>query len=88
MRAPRPTLLVHNAEDDCCFRAPVVKPLNYDAIKPIFRLYGKEEALGWHENTDPSTHNYQLDNRTQVYHFFSKAFNLPHLTRMPGRGRS
>ena len=24
-----------------------------------------------------STHNYQLDNRTQVYHFFSKAFNLP-----------
>lgn len=77
MRAPRPTFLAHNAEDDCCFRAPVVKPLNYEAIKPIFRLYGKEDALGWHENTDPSTHNYQLDNRTQVYHFFSRAFNLP-----------
>ena len=77
LRAPRPTLIVHNAEDDCCFRGPVVKPLNYDAIKPIFKLFGKEDALGWHENTDPSTHNYQLDNRTQVYHFFSKAFNLP-----------
>jgi dienelactone hydrolase len=77
LRAPRPTLLVHNAEDDCCFRAPVVKPLNYEAIKPIFGLYGKEDALGWYENTDPSTHNYQLDNRTQVYRFFSKAFNLP-----------
>ena len=22
MRAPRPTLLIYNAEDDCCFRAP------------------------------------------------------------------
>jgi dienelactone hydrolase len=77
LRAPRPTLLAHNAEDDCCFRAPVVKPLSYDAIKPIFRLYGMEDALAWHENTDPSTHNFDLDNRTQVYHFFSKAFNLP-----------
>jgi dienelactone hydrolase len=77
LRAPRATLLVHNAEDDCCFRAPVVKPLNYEAIKPIFRLYGKEDALSWYENTDPSTHNYQLDNRTQVYQFFSRAFNLP-----------
>jgi dienelactone hydrolase len=77
LRAPRPTLLVHNAEDDCCFRAPVSKPLNYDIIKPIYRLYGKEDALGWHENTDPSTHNYHLDNRTQVYHFFAQAFGLP-----------
>ena len=77
MRAPKPTLIIHNAEDDCCFRAPIVKPLNYDANKVIFRLFGKEDTLSWHENTDPSTHNYQLDNRTQMYHFFSKAFNLP-----------
>lgn len=86
MRAPRPTLLIHNAEDDCCFRAPLVKPLNYDAIKPIFRLFGKEDALTWHENTDPSTHNYQLDNRTQAYHFFSKAFNLPTFEEDPTIG--
>ena len=77
MMAPRPTLLVHNAEDDCCFRAPLVKPLIFDAVKPIFKLYGKEEALGWHENRDPGTHNYQLDNRLQVYRFFSQHFNLP-----------
>lgn len=77
LRAPRPTLLAHNAEDDCCFRAPVVKPLNYEAMKPLFRLYGKEDLLAWHENMDPSTHNYQLDNRTHVYHFFARAFNLP-----------
>ncbi len=77
MLAPRPTLLIYNAEDDCCFRAPLVKPLIFDAIKPIFRLYGKEEALGWHENRDPGTHNYQLDNRLQAYRFFSRNFNLP-----------
>jgi hypothetical protein len=77
MLAPRPTLLIYNAEDDCCFRAPLVKPLIFDAIKPIFKLYGKEEALGWHENRDPGTHNYQLDNRLQAYRFFSKNFNLP-----------
>ena len=77
MLAPRPTLLIYNAEDDCCFRAPLVKPLIFDAIKPIFKLYGKEDILGWYENRDPGTHNYQLDNRVQAYRFFSKNFNLP-----------
>ncbi|PYV40138.1 MAG: hypothetical protein DMG06_21130, partial [Acidobacteria bacterium] len=77
MMAPRPTLLIYNAEDDCCFRASLVKPLVFDAIRPIFKLYGKEEALGWHENRDPGTHNYQRDNRLQAYRFFSQHFNLP-----------
>jgi dienelactone hydrolase len=77
MRAPRPTLIIDNAEDDCCFRAPLVKPYVYDAVKPFFKLYGKEDVFLWHENTDPSTHNYQLDNRLQAYRFFSKHFGLP-----------
>jgi dienelactone hydrolase len=77
MRAPRPTLLIHNAEDDCCFRAPLVKPYTYDQVKPFFRLFGKEDMLAWHENTDPSTHNYQLDNRLQAYRFLSKHLGLP-----------
>jgi dienelactone hydrolase len=89
LMAPRPTLLVYNAEDDCCFRAPVVKPLVYDAIKPIFKLYGKEDAFGWHENSDPGTHNYQLDNRLQAYRFFSKHFNLPIIdTEIPSDGET
>jgi dienelactone hydrolase len=75
--APRAMLLTYNAEDDCCFRAPMVKPLTLDALKPLYRLYGKEEALEWHENRDPGTHNYQLDNRLQAYRFFSKQFTLP-----------
>jgi hypothetical protein len=77
MMAPRPTLLAYNAEDDCCFRAPLVKPLLFDGTTPFFRLYGKEDSLEWHENRDPGTHNYDLDNRQAAYRFFSKHFNLP-----------
>ena len=76
MMAPRPTLLVHNAEDDCCFRAPLVKPLIYDGIRSFFKLYGKEEVFQWHENRDPGTHNYQLDNREHAYRFFSQQFGM------------
>jgi hypothetical protein len=77
MRAPRPTLVIHNADDDCCFRAAIAKPDNFDAVLPFFRLYGQEDRLQWHENTDPSTHNYQLDNRMASYRFFAKHFGLP-----------
>lgn len=77
MMAPRPTLLIYNAEDDCCFRAAMTKPFVFDPIRPIFALYGKQDALAWHENRDPGTHNYQVDNRTEAYHFFSRQFRLP-----------
>jgi dienelactone hydrolase len=79
MRAPRPTLLIYNAEDDCCFRGPLVKPHVFDAITSYFKLYGREDALSWYENRDPGTHNYQLDNRQQAYRFFGRNFNLPAL---------
>ncbi len=77
LRAPRPTLLIHNAEDTCCFRAALVKPYIYDGIRPFFELYGAEDAFAWHENRDPATHNYQLDNRRTAYRFFTKHFGLP-----------
>jgi dienelactone hydrolase len=77
LRAPRPTLLINNAEDDCCFRGPLVKPLIYDGIKPFFKLYGKEDDFEYYENRDPGTHNYQLLSREQAYRFFSKQFSLP-----------
>ena len=76
MRAPKPTLLIYNAEDECCFRAPLVRPYIYDEVKPFFALFGKEDHLGWHENTDPSTHNYQQDNRLQAYRHLSRHFGL------------
>ena len=76
MRAPRPTFLIHNGQDDCCFLAPLVKPYIYEQILPFFRLYSSERALRWYENVDPGTHNYQLDNRQQAYAFFSEHFHL------------
>src|SRR5215831_14102065 len=77
MRAPRPTLLIHNEQDDCCFLAPLVKPYIYEQVLPFFRLYRSEGALRWYENVDPGTHNYQLDNRQQAYAFFAEYFHLP-----------
>jgi dienelactone hydrolase len=77
MRAPRPTLLINNAEDSCCFRAPLVKPYIYDQVKPFFALYGAESAFQFHENFDPGNHNYERDNREQSYRFFDKYFHLP-----------
>jgi hypothetical protein len=77
MRAARPTLLIHNAVDSCCFRAPLVKPYLYDNVKPFFALYGAPQNLAWYENFDPGVHNYQADNRVQAYRFFTAQFHLP-----------
>jgi len=74
--APRPALLAFNAEDDCCFRAGMVKPAIEPPARAVYELYGKGGELLWHENRDPGTHNYQLDNREQAYRFFSRAFKL------------
>jgi dienelactone hydrolase len=76
MRAPKPTLLIYNNQDDCCFRAPTVKPTLFDLVRPFFRLYQREDVFLWHENLDPSTHNYQHDNRGQSFRFFAKHFGL------------
>ena len=76
MLAPRPALIAGNAEDDCCFRAPLVKPHIYDAILPFYRAYGKEKLFQWHENRDPGDHNYEWDNRMASYRFFAQAFGL------------
>jgi dienelactone hydrolase len=77
MRAPRPTLLIYNAEDTCCYRAPLVKPGVYDAVVPFFKLFGKEKDFQFHQNTDISAHNLGRDNRQQIYRFFTEQFGLP-----------
>lgn len=77
--APRPALLAYNAADECCFRSGMVKPVIYDPARAFFELFGKKDALVWHENRDPGTHNYQLDNREQAYRFFGRAFAVPEL---------
>ncbi len=86
LMAPRPTLLIYNAEDDACFRSMVVKPGVYDPIVPFFALYRKQDDFEWHENRDPGTHNYQIDNRTAAYGFFSRQFHLPPIKEDPAIG--
>ncbi|MDX6458769.1 MAG: hypothetical protein QOE55_2466 [Acidobacteriaceae bacterium] len=76
MRAPRPTLLIYNDMDDCCFRAGIVKQGVYSDIKPFFELYGKPDNLQWYGNQDPGTHNYQIDSREASYQFFDSLFHL------------
>ncbi len=78
LRAPRPTLLMFSAEDNYYVgRAVLTKPYLYDQILPFFELFAKKDVFEWHENTDPGTHNYELDNRQQSYRFFSRHFGLP-----------
>ena len=76
LRAPRPTLLIYNAEDDCCFRAPLVKPYVYDSIQPFFRLYGKDKSFLFYQDTTISAHNYGSANREAAYRFFDEQFHL------------
>jgi dienelactone hydrolase len=83
LRAPRPTLLVYNAEDDCCFRAGQVKPLIYDPGQAFFALFGKDDDFQWYENRDPGTHNYLIDNRRQANRFLSKHLGLPIIDEGP-----
>lgn len=80
MRAPRPTMLIYNENDNCCFRAPRMKPFLYDDVRPFFELYRSQNDFYWYENTDPGDHNYQLDNRLHSYAFFEKYFHLPPTT--------
>ncbi len=77
IRAPRPTLLIYNAEDDCCFRAPVVKPYVFDPVVPFFKLYGKESSFQFYESTSISAHNYAAEDQQQALAFFIRQFHLP-----------
>lgn len=74
--APRPALLTFNAADNCCFKADHALPPLLDAARPIYRLFGREDRLRAHVNTDPGDHNFALDNRQALYrmlgdHFFA-----------------
>jgi hypothetical protein len=70
--APRPTLLIYNAQDECCFQAERTLPAIYDPVKPVFALYGAGANFEFHINEDPGTHNYDLDNRLQFYKFIDE----------------
>lgn len=76
LRVPRPTILIYNSMDDCCFRAGVVKQGVYDDIKPFYAAAHHPDDLQWYQNDDPGTHNYQVDSRLQSYRFLKSRFHL------------
>ena len=74
MLANRAALLTNNAEDKCCFTAGHAQPPLLDAAQPIFDLLGRGEFLRSHINHDPGTHNFEIDNRQQLYRFIGDVF--------------
>lgn len=76
MRAPRPTLLINTAEDDCCFRAPLVRPYIFDAVRRFFHLYGRDDDFEFFQETAISAHNYGPGSREHAYRFFAKHFQI------------
>jgi hypothetical protein len=74
MRAPNPTLLTKNSKDDCCFAAGHALAPLMEAARPIYKLYGRENALRSHVNDVPGTHNYEVDNRQAFYRMVGDFF--------------
>ena len=74
--APRPALLIYNEKDDCCFRPERTKTSIYEPVKPLYDLLGVPGSLEFYVNVDPGTHNYDADNRAQLYRFLNKHFDL------------
>jgi hypothetical protein len=67
MRAPRPTLLTYNASDDCCFKSGHTLAPLVESARGVFALYGAEDRLRSHVNHVPGTHNFEQENREQLY---------------------
>ena len=74
--APRPTLLIYNRHDDCCFQTRRTRKSIYEPIRPVFALLGARDNIALHDNTDPGTHNYERDNRRQLYKFLNRHWGL------------
>ncbi len=76
MFAPRPTLLIYNRYDDCCFRSDRTRSSVFEPAKAVYELLGCPDNIEFYENIDPGTHNYEADNRSRFYRFLNKHFNL------------
>lgn len=76
MFAPRPTLLIYNRFDDCCFQTKRTRVSVYRPARRVFDLLGAGDQLAFHDNVDPGTHNYERDNRSQLYQFLNRHFGL------------
>ncbi|MBI5092022.1 MAG: acetylxylan esterase [Candidatus Hydrogenedentes bacterium] len=72
--APRPALLLYNAQDDCCFGAALARAAVYEPVVGFYTLFNKDGDFVFHTNEDPGNHNYDRDNREQFYRFYNRHF--------------
>lgn len=79
LMVPRPLHLIYNKTDTCCFVASTVKANTYEPVIPFYKQAGVPNRLSYYENSDPGTHNYEQDNREQLYAFLKKHF-VPNAT--------
>jgi len=80
MLAPRPALIILNDQDDCAYRTDRTRRDAYDVVRPVYAAFGAEDKFEFHNNTDPGTHNYDADNRSQLHRFLARHFGMdfPH----------
>lgn len=74
LMTPRPTLSIYNSRDNCCFVANTVKDNTFDPVVAFYEQAGVPGAWEYYENDDPGTHNYEQDNREQLYRFLNAHF--------------
>lgn len=74
--APRPTLLIYNLRDDCCFRSRRTRTSVYKPVKPLYETLGVGDRFAFYENSDPGTHNYEADSRGRAYRFLNEHFGM------------
>lgn len=76
MFAPRPTLLIYNHDDDCCFQTKRARASIYRPARAVYETLGVADRIAFHDNLDPGTHNYDADNRRACYRFLDRCFGL------------
>ena len=74
--APRPTLLIYNRHDDCCFQTRRARKSIFKPGRSVYSALGADDALTMYDNVAPGTHNYDADNRRQLYAFLNQHFQL------------
>ena len=74
LMTPRPMLMIYNTKDNCCFVADTVKPNTFDPVVPFYEQAGAADHLEYYANSKPGTHNYDQDNREQLYRFLDRHF--------------
>lgn len=74
MLAPRPTLLIYNEKDNCCYPTQRSRKLIFAPVVPLYEKFGLQENFQFYSHVEPGDHNYGRDNRETLYRFLNRQF--------------